>query len=84
MIEWITDKTYYRSKYGTAKVNIKVNRDAYTKSITELAKQLEDKEAEMQYWKKSAGLRQKQLKEVKEENKVLRSELEKYGKSKRI
>lgn len=83
MVEWITDKTYYKSKYNTAKIDLKVNRDAYTRSITELARQLEEKESELQYWKKSSDLRNKDLKKVKEENKMLKSELEKYGKKRK-
>lgn len=71
MLEWIKDKTYYKHKYNNAKLDIKVNRDVYLRSVTEMTKQLEEKEASLQYWKKAASLRNETIKKQKERIKEL-------------
>ena len=77
-MDWLKDKTHYRSKYNTVKIELKVQRDAFATATLEWARQLEEKEAGLQYWKKSSDLRTKLIKEVKEENKKLKEKLEKY------
>ena len=82
MLEWLKDKTYYKHKYNTAKVDIKVNRDVYIRGITDMTKKLEEKEAEVLYWKKSATLRNETIKKQKDRIKEL--EESKGGRKKNI
>lgn len=81
MFERWLDKTFYKRKYNNAKMEIEINRNTYANSMIELAKQLEEKNNEVEYWKKSVELKNKTLKDLRARVKELES---KSGKSKKL
>lgn len=66
MFEWLTDKTYYKIKYNTEKLNRKVDRRVYAKSISKLGEQLVEAEDSKDYYKTSADTRLKTISRLRE------------------
>lgn len=71
MFEWIKDKTYYRKKANTLKLENELQRKAHAHNTIEWTKQIEDKEADIQYRDTRIKLLNGRLKKYEERIKEL-------------
>lgn len=66
MFEWIKDKTYYRKKANTLKLENELQRKAHAQNTIAWTKQIEDFKASEEYKDTKIKLANKTIKELKE------------------
>lgn len=69
--EWIKDKTYYRKKCNDLEIENKEQRETFEIATREWAKQLTDKQAEIDYLKEKIEKKDHRLKQKIERIKQL-------------
>ena len=71
MFEWLKDKTYYRKKANTLKLELDLQRKTHAHNTVEWTRQLEDMAADVDYKKTKLRLANKEIKDLKERIKEL-------------
>lgn len=66
MFEWLKDKTYYRKKANTLKLELELQRKTHANNTIAWTKQIEDITADFEYKKTKLKLAHEDIKKLKE------------------